>query len=159
MVGSADLHAVQEDCRAVVGSERTADAAASSWNYSGTPITYRVASSGYIGALADYNFGNVSFDGITAFDGQGTNNPGCGSDGLIQSFNTWWNKYYTDSYSNAARQSVMTHELGHALGLAHSGSSSCSGQPIMYYSSARYSTCGHVGPQADDRNGISYLYN
>lgn len=49
----------------------------------------------------------------------------------------------------------MVHEMGYALGLAHAGGSSCSGQPIMYYSSDRYFTCGHYTPLTDDVNGIN----
>jgi hypothetical protein len=52
----------------------------------------------------------------------------------------------------------MVHEMGHGLGLDHAGSSSCSGQPIMYSSSNRYFNCGHVTPQSDDINGINAIY-
>ncbi len=52
----------------------------------------------------------------------------------------------------------MVHEIGPALGLAHAGSSSCSGQPIMYYSSDRYFISGHYTPQTDDSSGINAIY-
>jgi hypothetical protein len=68
------------------------------------------------------------------------------------------NSYYGDNYSADGKKQVLVHEFGHSLGLAHSGTSTCSGQPIMYYSSARYFTCNHVNPQADDITGINYIY-
>jgi len=60
--------------------------------------------------------------------------------------------------SSAARRSVMNHEIGHAMGIDHAGGSGCNGQPIMYRTSARYFTCGHIKPQADDVNGINAIY-
>jgi hypothetical protein len=80
------------------------------------------------------------------------------SGGHSSGFGSYWNKYYTDGYSSTARRQVMVHELGHAIGLGHSGSPSCSGQPIMYANSNRYFTCGRYAPQQDDINGINYLY-
>ncbi|WP_435203278.1 M57 family metalloprotease [Janibacter sp. GS2] len=83
---------------------------------------------------------------------------GCNSSGhSVGTVNVMLNRKYTDSYSSSARKSVMVHELGHAIGLSHTGSSSCSGQPIMYAYSSRYFTCGHIAPQSDDISGANYL--
>lgn len=94
------------------------------------------------------NLGNTGFDGISSQ---------CPAP-VRTSAIARWNAYYTDSYTSLEKQETMVHELGHILGLAHSGSSTCSGQPIMYYSRDRYSVCGHVVPQPDDIAGANALY-
>ncbi len=52
-----------------------------------------------------------------------------------------FNTYYMDPYTNSMKQCTITHELGHALGLAHS-----TGNNIMDNST---STCGLVSPKTD----------
>jgi hypothetical protein len=93
----------------------------------------------------------VGYDGITMWDG-------CDPAGHYMNPSSWWNKYYTNSYDATGKKQVMVHELGHVLGLGHAGTSTCSGQPIMYAYSTRYTVCGHTTPQADDIAGVNWIY-
>ena len=64
--------------------------------------------------------------------------------------NATLNPYYTNGFSYANKKTVWVHELGHALGLNHSGT-----YAIMYHCS----TCtGFTQPQSDDIAGINALY-
>jgi hypothetical protein len=136
-----------------------ASSSVSAWNSAGTPVTITQVSSGANIGVADGNFGNVEFDGITQ-DGNGNAPPACGGSGFwAGGVFTWWNRYFTNSYSTAKRKSVMVHELGHALGLAHNQAYTCANMPIMKYDTAtRYDTCGITTPNTDDINGVTGLY-
>lgn len=131
----------------------------SAWNVTTTPVYFTQVTTGANVAVADGNFGSVHFDGITR-DNQGVSPPQCLSSGYWKyGLVTWWNRFHTDSYSNAKRQSVMVHELGHALGLAHTPSTACSTLAIMYPGTdLRYDTCGWTTPRNDDIAWVNTLY-
>lgn len=72
---------------------------------------------------------------------------------------THFNRFYMDAYSAAEKKSVTSHEVGHALGIAHPASD---GAQVM-----NSATCGSTGrwchyginaPQSDDKNAINAIY-
>lgn len=59
------------------------------------------------------------------------------------------NKMYLNSYDSKEKQNTCTHELGHALGLAHNQKGD-----IMYFTTTK-----QVALSANDKATYSYLYN
>ena len=103
----------------------------------------------------DY-FGASGWSGLTAI-------PNCSSTGGLHAgvVSILINRSYLDSYSVNDRTSVTSHEIGHAIGLDHVGTSggACATTPLMNgYDAFRWSTCGIYLTQTDDRNGANYLY-
>lgn len=123
------------------------------WNSAASTMSFVAASTNYAVYASESNFGATGYDGITY--------PGdCGTDGLtVPITQAWGNTYYMGSYTNGKRYSVMVHELGHALGLAHNEEhGNCTVVQIMYSSSSRYDNCGIEYPKSDDIAGVNSLY-
>lgn len=124
-------------------------------------LSFTKVSSGANIVVADGNFGYFNgYDGIVQ-DASG-NDPrvNCSSSGKwTASVYAWINTYAGDSYSTAKKQSLFTHEIGHALGLAHTSAQSCPNVAIMHpKTSTRYDICRYTTPRPDDIDGIEVLY-
>jgi hypothetical protein len=114
--------------------------AVNAWN--GSPANvYLDFHSGAL-TLYDPTVSNVSWDGLTTWQ---TNSQGYFANAQVK-----LNTYYTRNESASEIQGVAAHELGHAMGLAHS--STC---VLMNPTTPR---CGIDTPQSDDVNGINHLY-
>lgn len=126
-------------------------ASVTSWNNSTSVLTLSKVSSGGKIAVVVGGYGSTGWDGLTSyqctigyFDGQ-----------VLARIN----RTYTDSYSTNKRRSVITHELGHSIGLAHNNARACDVMAVMYYETqGRYDSCNVYTPRADDITGINALY-
>ncbi|MBC9953639.1 matrixin family metalloprotease [Leucobacter sp. cx-42] len=107
--------------------------------------------------VANGNFGPTNFDGVMK---SATNYlPGCSSGNWTSTAFAWLNTFHTDSYSYNKRRSVFTHEVGHALGLAHNELGSCSSMAVMHPRTYdRFTKCGISTVRNDDIRGINNLY-
>jgi predicted Zn-dependent protease len=63
------------------------------------------------------------------------------------------NYHFTRSDSASTIKGIAAHELGHAIGLAHT-----SGCVLMTPYTSTRNSCGIYGPVSDDINGVNSLY-
>lgn len=117
----------------------TGTSAGYSWA-ANTDINGMSPSNGLLVGYTD-NKGANGYDGWTTW--------GCNGNRTTYA-NATLNPHYMDSKSYAIKKTVWLHELGHALGLNHSGSNA-----VMYSCAA---CTGFGWPQSDDINGMNSLY-
>jgi predicted Zn-dependent protease len=126
--------------------------AAGNWTSTPTNVWLVQGGANSILQLFEENDGQTGNDGYSTWTCIG---------GWMLGGSGWMNTYYTSNpnsgYAFYGRVAVETHEVGHLLGLSHNNPALCS-IPIMYYSSARWFSCGLSTPQPDDINGVKHLY-
>ena len=124
------------------------------WDNTATPFSYTGNCTSPQVRFVDINNPNVSWDGriVTA--------PVSPSGGNVSAVRIELNYHFLQSYQFAAARSVANHELGHALGLAHTTAA-----VVMHPT-----TCGFLGsssrwcyyfvqvPAQDDINGVNARY-
>lgn len=117
---------------------------------SGTAAGYSWAATTDINGMSPNNgllVGYTDNKGANGYDGWTT--WGCNGNATTYA-NATLNPYYMNSKTYAAKKTVWLHELGHALGLNHSGS-----YAVMYSCAA---CTGFTTPQPDDVKGINVRY-
>lgn len=145
------------------------------WTTGSIKITFNPSADRYssMTMLADY----IYDESATAWGWVDIWNPGSGNHwthgpAARLYFNTASIRAYAEanpgSMSAAQRAEEMTmsttvHEVGHALGLAHTpANSGCSGvewnEGIMQDNATGYTKCRFVSPQSDDTSGVNKLY-
>lgn len=119
------------------------DASVAAWN-SATDANMSANASAGLKVFAQ-NDGNTGYDGKSTWQ--------CTAFGVNRTSQAWFNLYY--SYPQNKRRSVWTHELGHVMGLSHSGVANSIMNPVSTYT---YDNSGTYTPRPDDISGMNSVY-
>jgi len=128
---------------------RATAAAARHWSFSAAAVQLQaVPAAAWTVAMA--NLGPTQVYGLTRWT--------C-DHGRFASVISYYNTYYTDGFTFDQRVSLMTHEMGHGLGLSHGSAPERCPVPIMTPNfSDTWSRCHEAWPQPADIEGINVLY-
>ena len=128
---------------------RATAAAARRWSFS-TPAVQLHAMAAAAWTVTTANLGPTQVYGLTHWT--------CDR-GRFVSVISYYNTYYTDGFTFEQRVSLMTHEMGHGLGLSHGTAPERCPVPIMTPNfSDTWGRCHEAWPQAADIEGVVLLY-
>jgi hypothetical protein len=116
------------------------DASRADWHNSPTPLLFTYSSQ------TQWLFG-AKFFGANGKAGL-TNYTCNGAAGAMDTAHAWANRTYSDGYSVFTQQAIITHELGHYVGLGHSNY-----RAIMGVNDGSFN-----GTLSDDWCGINHIY-
>jgi predicted Zn-dependent protease len=155
-----------EDRTASTQYSNAAASAIQAWNSASTQFNMAKVSSGANIRVANGNLGAVFMGsellGVTL--NTSMKDPTLSCKGNDQRWDTtivtWLNTYYMDSATTNKRKAIYVHEIGHALGLAHTKDKGCDVSIMDINIDAKYDDCGHYSsPQPEDVAAANYLYN
>ncbi|GAP61411.1 hypothetical protein AHiyo1_51110 [Arthrobacter sp. Hiyo1] len=118
------------------------------WAWNASPDNIYLPSGSGALTVDDSYASTVGWDGITYYAWHG-----CSTGNCFSYANAYMNYYYTSGYSANTIQAVAAHELGHAVGLDHTG-----GCVLMTPYTSTRNSCGVYTPTQDDVNGTIALY-
>ena len=132
------------------GPYRSATAAAAQRWSAGAPVLRLQSASAAAWIVTTANLGPTNLYGFTTWSCR---------EGRFLAVVSLYNTYYTDGFTFDQRVSLMTHEMGHGLGLSHGSAPERCPVPIMTPNfSDTWSRCHEAWPQPADIEGINVLY-
>lgn len=130
--------------------------AVADWNNSSAPTTFNLVGSNAQFRIVPEYWGTADWAGRV--DGA-TGSPSCSNGRWSNTpFTVWLNRRFLDGFPATSKRGVTAHELGHVLGLAHSGGPACFGMVIMFTGATERYNCGITTPQYDDIAGVEHIY-
>ncbi|MEV6283819.1 matrixin family metalloprotease [Kribbella sp. NPDC051770] len=155
-----------EDATTSVQYSNAAAAAIQDWNSSSTQFNLAKVNSGANIRVANGNFGavwmNLELWGVTLNTSKEVPTTSCKDNDQRwdTTIVTWLNTYYMNSSTTNKRKAIYVHEIGHALGLAHTNDKNTCDISIMQIDIVdKYETCGKISsPQPEDVAAANYLY-
>ncbi len=123
--------------------------ATSDWNNAVSDITLSTGPSSCIYKIIKADDSDVDWDGETDW---------AAAFGFFYKCDVYINHFYVKTYNSDVRKSVIGHEMGHAFGLDDRTNVGVIMNGATYGAGSRCGTYSIYTPQADDANGVDYLY-